>query len=234
MSKTDRYFEIIQILRQASRPIFAQELAEALEVSRRTIYRDMAVLQARQIPIYGEAGVGYVLKDGYDLPPINFDLEEAEAVSLGLNLIARTGDPTLWKAARRAARKLHEIAPNEAFFGPRLSVASTWGVEPIQHIDTKVLRRAIRDEAKIEIQYVDGKGRESNRVIWPLIIIYFVESAVLVCWCELRSALRNFRLDRISSYNIQAETFSGHSADLVKAWRAAVKEEHIGLGGIEH
>jgi len=127
------------LLRTARRPVLAREMADALEVSVRTIYRDIASLQAMQTPILGEPGVGYVMRKGYDLPPINFDVDEAEAIAVGLGLIARIGDPGLWRAAGRAARKLHETAP-----GTRRLVTSSWGVESVLPVDLSELRAAIR------------------------------------------------------------------------------------------
>jgi len=122
MSKSTRFSEVIQLLRSATKPILAREIAAALEVSVRTVYRDIASLQAMQAPILGEPGVGYVMRKGYDLPPINLDVDEAEAIAVGLSLIARTGDAGLWRAAGRAARKLQEAAP-----GTRKLVTSSWG-----------------------------------------------------------------------------------------------------------
>lgn len=140
MSRSTRLFEIIQLLRNANGPILAREIAEALEISIRTVYRDIASLQAMQTPILGEPGVGYVMRKGYDLPPINFDTEEAEAISVGLSLIARTGDPGLWRAAGRAARKLHEATP-----GSRRLLTSAWGVQHVPNLNLSDIRKAIRD-----------------------------------------------------------------------------------------
>ena len=111
MPKSDRLFEVIQILRAATAPMKANDIATLLEVSKRTVYRDIATLQAMRTPIYGEAGISYVMQHGYDLPPINFDEDEAEAITIGLSMIARTGDAQLLKAAKCAARKLSGAAP---------------------------------------------------------------------------------------------------------------------------
>ena len=111
MARTERLFDIIQILRTSPKPVLAAEIAETLEVSVRTVYRDIAHLQARQVPIHGETGIGYVMRAGYDLPPLSFDEDEAESIILGLTMIARTGDSRLWKSAKSAARKLREVAP---------------------------------------------------------------------------------------------------------------------------
>lgn len=154
MSKSTRLFEIIQLLRAARGPLLAQQMADRLEVSVRTIYRDVASLQAIQTPILGEAGVGYVMRKGYDLPPLNLDTEEAKAIAIGLSLIARTGDPGLWRAAKRASRKLSAVAP-----GTRRLVTSAWGIEDIQTIDLGALRSAIRGERKLMLDYGDAQGK---------------------------------------------------------------------------
>lgn len=122
MARSDRLFEIIQVLRAISRPVTAEELATKLEVSTRTIYRDIATLQSRQTPIEGEAGVGYMMRRGYDLPPLNFNQEEIEALRVGLLLLSRTGDTMLQKAASRIFEKV------DALHGPAdwLQV-SPWG-----------------------------------------------------------------------------------------------------------
>lgn len=222
MARNTRFFEIIQILRGATKPVFARELAEMLEVSVRTIYRDIATLQSMQTPIYGEAGVGYVMRKGYDLPPINFDTEEAEAISVGLELIARTGDAGLWRAAGRAARKLNEAAP-----GTRRLVASSWGMEAPKHADLGLIRRAIRDEQKLALGYCDVNGVATRRVIRPLALIYYVDAAIVVGWCELRHDFRHFRLDRTESCTGLDDQFTGKSAGLMAEWETTQKADTV-------
>ncbi|WP_386172287.1 helix-turn-helix transcriptional regulator [Sulfitobacter sp. R86518] len=220
--KTTRFFEIIQLLRVANKPLLARDLAEVLEVSVRTIYRDIASLQAMQTPILGEPGVGYVMRKGYDLPPINLDVDEAEAIAVGLSLVARTGDPGLWRAAGRASRKLHEAAP-----GTRKLVASSWGVETEPPIDLSRLRAAIRAETKLEVFYRDANERESNRIIWPLVLIYYVDNVMIVAWCELRQSLRHFRVDRIADGNFLFDSFSGKGDALIALWEQTQKNETV-------
>ena len=222
MTKSSRFFEIIQMLRGAKRPLLARDMAEQLEVSVRTIYRDIATLQAMQTPIYGEAGIGYEMRRGYDLPPLNFDLDEAEALSVGLSLVARTGDIGLWKAAERAARKLVEAAP-----GTRQLVTSSWGVDTPVNVDFALLRKAIRDESKLAIEYQDESGNASTRVVWPLVIIYYVDAAMLVAWCELRAAIRHFRVDRFCSCTLHTEHFAGRGAQLISEWEQRQKEQMV-------
>ena len=222
MSKTARFFEIIQILRSAPAPVLAQSMAGMLEVSVRTIYRDIAALQARQVPIYGQAGVGYELRKGYDLPPLNLDAEEAEAVAVGLKLVARTGDVDLWRAAGRASRKLNEVAPGTARLVP-----STCGVEDVRNLDLGALRQAIREEQKVWLAYQDEKGRMSERVIWPLVLIYYVDCATVAGWCELRSDLRHFRADRVRECVFLEDGFQGKGAALRDQWEATQLEERV-------
>lgn len=222
MAKSARFFEIIQLLRAARKPVLARELAEELEVSLRTIYRDIASLQAMQTPIYGEAGIGYVMRKGYDLPPLNLDVDEAEAIAIGLNLIARTGDTELWRAAGRAARKLNEVAP-----GTRALIASSWGLENIRTMDMSKVRAAIRDEQKLQLEYQDAEGRETERVIWPLALIYYVDAAMIAAWCELRQDLRHFRLDRVTGWSVTGAFFTGKGADLLARWEATQKQETV-------
>lgn len=222
MAKTDRYFEIIQLLRQAERPVLAQEISEALEVSKRTIYRDIAALQARQVPIYGEAGLGYVMRKGYDLPPLNLEEEEAEAVAVGLALVARTGDPGLWQAARRASRKLRHVAP-----GTKRLVASSWGAEDAENVDMPTLRAAIREERKVSLTYEDREDRQSERIVWPLVMVYYVDVAILVAWCEMRQDLRHFRLDRMREAVVVDAYFLGKSEPLIGQWEASRKADLV-------
>ncbi len=222
MSRSARLFEVIQLLRSAKKPLLARDLASALEVSIRTVYRDIAALQAMQTPILGEPGVGYVMRKGYDLPPINFDVEEAEAISVGLGLLARTGDVGLWRAAKRAARKLHETAP-----GTRRLVTSSWTMESLPKIELSELRKAIRSETKMRIVYRDAGDQETHRVIWPLVLIYYLDAVMIVAWCELRQDLRHFRLDRVATYRVLAEDFVGHGDALVSAWEQNQKDKTV-------
>ncbi|MFN0264086.1 helix-turn-helix transcriptional regulator [Tepidamorphus sp. 3E244] len=222
MAKSDRFFEIIQILRQARKPLRARDIAELLEVSPRTVYRDIATLQAMQTPIHGEAGIGYVMRKGYDLPPINFDIDEAEAVAVGLAMVARTGDLGLWRAAQRASRKLNKTAP-----GTQRLVASSWGVAATAAVDMTTLRALIRAERKIDMAYDDASGAQTRRVVWPLALIYYTESVLLVGWCELRRDLRHFRLDRIANVTPLDDTFTGRSDDLIALWEDTQKRETV-------
>lgn len=217
MPRTDRLFEIIQILRASKRPLTADAMAERLEVSTRTIYRDIATLQMMQTPIEGEAGIGYVMRRGYDLPPLNFDQEEIEALRVGLLLLARTGDSHLEKAASRIFQKV------DALHGPAdwLQV-SPWGA-PMDDPDRgcvsiSSLRSAIRNESKLRILYRDETGNETRRVVKPFALSYRSSCILLAGWCELRGGLRHFRTDRIYKCEPLDEGFAGEGEILRRLW----------------
>lgn len=213
MRRSTRLFEIIQILRAAEGPLTADVIAEKLEVSKRTIYRDIAALQAMRTPIEGEAGLGYVMRRGYDLPPLNFDGEEIEALRVGLAMLTRTGDSALQEAALRISQKI------EALHGPAdWLMISTHGSAPDDPergcTPLSMLRAAIRDERKLELIYRDENEVETTRTVRPLALVYHVDCTLLASWCELRGAFRHFRTDRIWGCEPLEASFVGQGAGL--------------------
>ena len=215
MPKTERLFEIIQILRSCNKSVTAEELSEELEVSKRTIYRDIQALQAMRTPIDGEAGVGYMMRGGYDLPAINFNANELEAIVVGLNLLARTGDRSLQQAAKSVANKIESVREKTDSL-----MVSEWGVELPDALDMEPLRMAIRQDQKMSIHYRDDAGNESQRRILPIAVIYYIEVVVLVAWCELREDFRHFRVDRIVQSELLDEYFKDRSKSLRQNWQA--------------
>ena len=217
MRRSNRLFEIIQILRAVDRPLTADALARQLEVSTRTIYRDISALQMMSTPIEGEPGVGYVMRRGYDLPPLNFDPEEIEALRVGLALLSRTGDSALQRAAGRIHKKI------DALHGPAdwLQVAP-WGAatdDPAKGcVSMSTLRDAIRTERKLELTYQDEQGCRTIRTVRPLALVYHLECVMLACWCELRSGFRHFRTDRIYGCRILDQFFAGQGDALREIW----------------
>jgi len=216
-------FEIIQLLRRAAKPVTAQALAETLEVVPRTVYRDIAALQAMRVPIEGEAGIGYVMRRGFDLPPLMFTAEEVEAIVVGLSLLRRTGDVGLQAAARRVTAKIAEVLPEEDALNlddPPLYVSRA-GPLPPERVDLRLIRRAIREEAKLWIAYEDAEARRTERTVKPLAILYYIEVVVLTGWCELRQGFRHFRADRIADCRITGDRFAGKGDELRRLWREA-------------
>ncbi|KMK65579.1 HTH domain-containing protein [Puniceibacterium sp. IMCC21224] len=208
MPRTSRLFEAIQTLRAATAPLSAERLADLLEVSVRTIYRDMATLQAMRVPVEGAPGLGYVMRRGYDLPPLNFDTQEIEALRVGLALLARTGDTELQRAARRVTQKV------EALHGPSdWLVVAPWGAprdDPaLGCVSIAALRDAIRSEHKLELVYTDADRAETCRIVRPLAVIYHIDCVMIAAWCELRSGFRHFRSDRIERGTVLETRFVG-------------------------
>ena len=199
MRRADRLFQLIQALRRRRRLTTARDLAEELEVSVRTIYRDVADLVGSGVPIEGEAGLGYLLRDGYDLPPLMFTLEEIEAIVLGAKIVGSWGDERLGRAAENALSKIEHALPERqrkqfrdtALFAP----GDHYRAEI--HIDLAGLRGAVRESRKLSIAYTDGGGEPTRRTVWPLALAFYGPVWLLVAWCELRQDFRSFRVDRM-------------------------------------
>ncbi|MFQ3787263.1 HTH domain-containing protein [Halomonas sp. A29] len=200
MSRTTRLFDLMQALRHHRRPVSGTVLADELGISLRTLYRDIAALKAIGAEIEGEAGLGYVLKPGLLLPPLMFSEEELEAVALGLKWVEERADEGLAVAASEALAKVAAVLPCEQrhrLENSALIIGPGW--KRPQAVDLEVLRRAIRDEQKLEISYRDQQGRHSSRTIWPCAIAFFESTRIVAAWCELRAEYRHFRADRIET-----------------------------------
>jgi predicted DNA-binding transcriptional regulator YafY len=220
MRRADRLFDIIQTLRTETGPITAQTLADRLEVTIRTVYRDIATLQARRIPIEGAAGVGYVLRRGFDLPPLMFTEEEIEAIVVGARMLRRTGDPGLQAAADSVMSKVSVVLPE--LLGQHLACppffVSPQGAPLPPVADLSVIRSAIRTERKLRIAYSDTRGDRTSRVIWPIAVAYYLEATLVGAWCELRQDFRHFRADRIESIDVMEEQFPVDRRALFDRW----------------
>jgi predicted DNA-binding transcriptional regulator YafY len=229
MRRADRLFDVIQVLRTAKQPVTAATLAAELEVTVRTIYRDVATLQARRVPIEGAPGLGYVLRKGFDLPPLMFTVDEIEAVTVGARMVQRLRDPELQAAARRVLEKVTVVLPESLrghladapFYVSQGEAATPQGVE------MAAVRSAIRDRRKLRIAYVDEKSRRTRRTIWPLAMAYYVDVTLVGAWCELRKDLRNFRVERIAASRVLAERFQDHNGRLLAQWLALPKDRPV-------
>ncbi len=222
LSRSLRMYEIIQLLRSARGPMTAQAISEALEVSKRTAYRDIAALQSMRVPIDGEAGVGYIMRPGFDLPPMAFSSEEIEAIIVGLALLRRTGDTGLLRAARQVAKKISDVVPSQAkaHFDKKTLHVSGWNAIPSSDIKINRLRRAIRDEEKLNLSYTDLEDNYTQRTILPLAIVYYTDAIILAAWCELRVDFRHFRIDRSQAFEPTGEFFCDRGDNLRKKWQA--------------
>lgn len=225
MRRADRLFQIIQILRGAGTAVTAQSLAEELETSVRTIYRDIADLMAQRVPIRGEAGVGYVIERSYDMPPLMLTPDEIEAAVLGAQLAAARGDPAIVRGARDLIAKIADVVPEDlrpmVLDSPMMAPDMQRAVPDA--IDVGQLRAWIRRRGKVRIEYSDDRGHQSERTVWPIAIAYFETVRLMVGWCELREDFRSFRTDRISRTLFLEETYPTRTRQLRRQWWAQEK-----------
>ncbi|MCW8928894.1 MAG: YafY family transcriptional regulator [Gammaproteobacteria bacterium] len=212
MRRADRLFQIVQFLR-SRRVTTAHWLSQVLEVSERTIYRDVQDLMASGVPIEGEAGVGYVIRHGYDLPPLMFSQNELTALSLGARIVQSWSDTELANAAQSALSKVETVLPD----GLKGKLDQARLFSPMIRISTEVaatmsdLRSAVDHRNKVTITYRRADGKESKRTIWPLGLFFWGNVWTLGAWCESRQAFRNFRLDRINSHTISQKNYPNES-----------------------
>ncbi|WP_299687096.1 YafY family protein [uncultured Tateyamaria sp.] len=208
MRRTDRLFELIQILRDG-RLHKAQDMADAVGVSVRTLYRDMDTLQASGVPVEGERGVGYMITSAISLPPLTLTTDELEALNLGMAIVAEAADETLKTAALSLAAKVDAVLPERT-----IAEADKWkfAVYPFAdaargaaHMPT--LRAAIRARQKLRLTYHSKGDRISTRTVRPLHMEYWGRVWTLTSWCELRDAFRVFRVDLIQSAEALPEMF---------------------------
>jgi predicted DNA-binding transcriptional regulator YafY len=226
MRRSDRLFDIIQRLRVAAKPVTAAMLAAELEVTPRTVYRDIATLQARRVPIEGAPGIGYVLRRGFDLPPLMFTIDEVEAIAVGARLVHRLRDPKLQEAAHAVLSKVTTAVPERlrAHIADAHVYISPGAAAEAQGADLAEIRAAIRDSRKLYIAYADQQGRRTNRTIWPIAMAYYVDVTLVGAWCELRADYRNFRVERIQSSRVLDEHFDQDNGRLFREWAALPKE----------
>lgn len=219
MSRAARLLDLLQLLRQHRRPVSGAVLAAELGISLRSLYRDIATLQGQGAEISGEAGIGYVLRPGFLLPPLMFQEEEIEALALGLRWVAQQGDEVLADASRVALAKLAGVLP----VGARSALEeSSLVVPPADQAAVDLLpalRRAIRGGRCLVLRYRDEQGRETERRVWPFGLVYFDQVRLLAAWCELRGDFRHFRADRIAALNETGERYPQRRQALLQKWQ---------------
>ncbi len=209
MRRADRLFQIVQELRR-HKLVTARRLADTLEVSERTIYRDIRDLVASGVPIDGEAGVGYVLQRGFDLPPLMFTQDEIEALVLGARIIESWADPALARAAADVVAKVEAVLPEnlrEQVERTPLSAPADHCAAPLS-VDAAAIRAALRDRRKLHFHYCNAEGRASERAVRPLALAFYGPVWLLIAWCELRVDFRAFRLDRMRDMTVLDERFA--------------------------
>ena len=221
MRRADRLFQIIQILRRSTRPVTGAALAAELEVSPRTVYRDVADLMAQRVPITGEAGLGYVLAADYDMPPLMLTPAELEAVTLGAQWVAGRRDPLLSPAAHDVLAKITAAVP--AHLRPYIAEPSTAPEPPLDDVnevvETALLREATRRRLKLRLVYEAEGGERTDRIVWPVVLGYSDTRRVLIAWCEMRHGFRHFRTDRMLAAEILDQPIGEPPGRLLRRWQ---------------
>jgi predicted DNA-binding transcriptional regulator YafY len=228
MRPADRLFRLLLELRRR-RVVTARQLAERLEVSERTIYRDIASLQASGVPIVGEAGVGYQLAH-FELPPLMFDREEIEALVLGARVVEAWGDAELGQAAARVLAKIEAILPRDRsnLIEETRLYAPIHGERPVEKLPLSNLRRAINRRLRLTIVYRDEKGQETRRSVRPLALVFYPPTWLLLAWCELRHDFRSFRVDRVFELLIDSTAFTLEPGQTLPDFLAKMAAEEEG------
>ena len=200
MRRADRLFQIVQHLR-GGRLLTAHKLAETLEVSERTIYRDIADLQASGVPIDGEAGVGYVMRAGFDLPPLMFTRDEIVSLVAGARLVQAWGGAAMAQAAEEALIKIAAVLPEvEKTRAAAVEIhAMAWEMTPELRDRVDAIERAVERRKRLALAYVDAVGERTERTVRPLGLLFWGKVWTLAAWCELRIGFHMFRLDRVQA-----------------------------------
>jgi predicted DNA-binding transcriptional regulator YafY len=228
MSRAERLLELMQALRRRRAPVAGAALAEELGVSLRTLYRDIAALQTQGATIEGEAGLGYVLRPGFSLPPLMFTLDEVEALALGARWVEGRADEGLARSARDALAKIAAVLPPEradALDWPSL-LAGAGAPADAEIAALPLVRKALAEERKLAFAYEDKTGAPSRRIVWPVAVGFFDSARVLAAWCETRGAFRHFRLDRMADVAMLDARLPKPRRTLLRDWRRSE-----GMGG---
>ncbi|WP_422033478.1 helix-turn-helix transcriptional regulator [Roseovarius sp.] len=227
MSRTDRLFQLMQALRSVPPPATAARLAAMLDVTPRTIYRDIETLRGLGAVIDGASGFGYTLIEDAALPPLSFDTDELEALVLGLREVDQVGDPVLAAAARSALAKLGARLPASQAHRLKHAVLTAQRFTPLPEpgIDVSLLRQATWDERTIRFDYTDAEGRQTQREVDPLSVIYMQASHCLLAWCHLREDFRAFRLDRMRELSLTGTSFRPRRVPMLRAYLAEMSDQ---------
>lgn len=227
MRKAERLFQILTLMRGRRTAITAQQLADALEVSTRTIYRDIDALIYSGVPIDGEAGIGYFLRSGYHIPPLMFNAQESLALLVGSKLVRAWTDPELGKAAQTASQKILSVLPDSLLAQAQNHPYTIPSLDRYEGIREKhgMIRHACETKHKLLIDYVDAQNNTSQRCIWPLGLVFWGENWTLTSWCEQKADYRHFRIDRITEMKLHSEQYAYHPERNLKHVMALIQEQ---------
>lgn len=223
MTRSHRLFDLMQVLRRHRGTVSGQTLAQETGVSLRTIRRDIATLQTMGADIRGEAGIGYILRPGFLLPPMSFTTEEIQALVVGAQWVSRQTDDALALAAQNALAKIGGVLPPDArrvLDDDSLYVARER--EDESGLDLARVRQAMREQRKMRIAYMDQDGSRTERIIWPVVLGFVQSQRFIAGWCELRQDFRLFRADRISKVEFLEDSYPRSRRQMAKEWCARV------------
>lgn len=219
MRRSIRLLNLLQLLREYRYPVTAQVLAERLQISQRSVYRDIETLREQGAEIEGAAGLGFQLMEDFLLPPITMNETEIEAIVLALNWLNYIPDRALKSASTSVLAKLNAVLPEhrqQLLQQTTLRAINVW--LPVNEALVEQVRLAIRQQVKILVDYADEQQRVSSRVLWPFALGYFNDRIVLAAWCELRNGFRHFRIDRIQQLNLSQELYPQFKQQLFQQW----------------
>ncbi|WP_338885458.1 MULTISPECIES: helix-turn-helix transcriptional regulator [Xenorhabdus] len=225
MSRAQRLLTLMEILRSYHFPIQGKVLAQKLKISLRTLYRDIATLQVQGANIEGEAGIGYVLRPGFVLPPLMLTQNEIEALALGASWVTRRADSQLKASANSAINKIAAVIPTELkqYLEENALLIGPAATKITPSVDISQIRQAISHRHKITFTYLDLKNNQSTRTIWPFALGYFENISIVIGWCELRKTFRHFRSDRMRHLKIEQRCYPRSRLSLLKEWRETEK-----------
>ena len=221
MTKSERLLKILTYLRSRRTAVTATTLAERMNVSERTVYRDIQSLILSGVPVEGEAGIGYLVKADASLAPLTFTESQVEALMLGARLVKGLGDDGMVTAADEALTKIRAVIPDALMH--RLNQRQTPFLVPIYGREERLqfgelLRNAITQRQVLTLDYVDGEDKASSRVVEPIGLVLWGVTWTVVTWCRLRKDYRTFRLDRIKAVSVTGETFPANANRSLQAW----------------
>ena len=220
MRRADRLIKLVHYLRRMRRAVTAQRIADDFGICKRTVYRDIQDLMNSGVPIFGEAGVGYIIDKKYYLPPVVFDPDELEAIGLGIAMVRNWTDARFAEKANSAYEKIQAILPANLL--TELQQLATYSMPSASKIPWEVsfsqIRECIRSKKKIAFTYMDLKDQTTHRKVRPLSLVFFGPVWILVAWCEMRRDFRNFRLDRMQDLKVPGELFRDEKGKTLEAY----------------
>lgn len=227
MSRSARLLQLLDILRRAPRPHTGPELAQRLDVSLRTLYRDIACLRSQGADILGDPGMGFEMRPGFLLPALMFSPDELEALLLGARWASLQADAQLAQAAESALERIRSCLPLDKRIEVDTSglLIPTMGLAVPSEPWQPALRQAIRAQHKVVLHYEDAHGAQTERLVWPFAMAYFEKARVVSAWCELRGGFRHFRADRVHHLHDCGERYPDNRQQLIQRWLAQLECE---------